>query len=340
MHESPLRRACLFALCPLALVSCAKIAPPLPPVVRVPEATQELRLIQTGGAAKLLFPLPSPEINAVLIHKQCGPVVPWDEEAASLNRVEVADLKLESPGVYAFVDTSTRADCRYAIRYVNDQKRISAFSNTRATASQPAPQAPANVKVQAAADRLIVTWEPPQLDVNGQPARVVGYLVNGSQMVSIPRFEDRDFAWGTAKTYRVQAVGQADNPLVLSTSSPEVTMTPVDTFGPPPPIGIVGLFSEGKVQLVWRPPDANDLKGFRIYRGLPPAPMQQIADLVTENGFVDQALPDEPGALYYQVSSIDQKGNEGEKSTPMRVERGGVGIANPHDRELAGSSGG
>ncbi len=320
MHGSPPRRGYLFTLCLLFLTSCAKIAPPLPPIVRVPQSTQELRLIQTGPEVKLLFPLPSSDIKAVLIHKQCGPVLPWSAETAPLNRVEVTDLKTEMAGVYAFVDTATRQNCRYAIRYVNDQKRISAFSNTRATASQPAPPPPTNVEVQAAADRLIVTWDPPQPGVAGQPAHVVGYLVNGGQMVSVPRFEDRDFTWGTAKTYRVQSVGQADNPLVLSEASPEATITPVDTFGPPPPNEVVGLFSEGKAQLVWRPPDANDLKGYRVYRGVPPGQMEKIADLVTENGYVDQAPPAAP-VIYYQVSSVDQKGNEGEKSPPVPVER-------------------
>jgi len=309
-------------LCLIFLDSCAKIAPPLPPVVRVPEATQELRLIQTGGTVKLLFPLPTPDITAVFIHKQCGPVVPWDPDTVALNRVEVADLKPEGPGIYAFLDAATAADCRYAIRYINDQDRISAFSNGHATASQPAPQPPTNVQVQAAADRLIVTWDPPRLDVAGQTAQVVGYLVNGRHMISVPRFEDPDFAWDATKTYRVQAVGQADNPLVLSESSPEVAITPVDTFGPPPPGGVAGLFSEGKVQLVWRPPDAKDLKGYRVYRGLTPEQMQQIADLVTENGYADPTPP-AGEAVYYQVSSIDQKGNEGEKSEPVRVERGG-----------------
>jgi hypothetical protein len=321
MHESSSRRACLLTLCLLFLASCAKIGPPLPPVVRVPETTQQLRLIQIGMSAKLLFPLPSPDIKAVLIHKQCGAVVPWNAESASQNRVEIADLKQEAPGVYSFLDAATRPDCRYAIRFVNDQKRLSAFSNTRATASQPPPEPPTNVKVQPTADRLIVSWDPPQLDVTGQPAHVVGYLVNSSQMVSVPRFEDRDFTWGTAKTYRVQAVGQADNPLLLSENSPEVSITPVDTFGPPPPAGIVGLFTEGRVELVWRSPNANDLKGYRIYRGLTPGQTEKIADLVTENGYVDQAPP-AAGIIYYQISSVDQKGNEGEKSEPVKVERG------------------
>lgn len=321
MHGSSPRPGHLLTLCLLLLASCAKIAPPQPPVVRVPQPTQDLRLIQTGSAVKLLFPIPSADITAVLIHKQCGPVVAWAADSASLNRVEVTDLKAETPGVYAFVDTATRPDCRYAIRYMNDQKRLSAFSNTRGTASQPPPQPPTNVKVQATSDRLIVTWDPPQLDVSGRPAHVVGYLVNGQQMVSVARFEDRDFTWGTAKSYRVQAVGQADNPLVLSEASAEAGITPVDIFGPPPPSAVVGLFTEGKVQLVWRPPDANDLKGYRVYRGVPPTPMEKIADLVTENGYVDQSPPAAP-TIYYQVSAVDQKGNEGEKSSPVPVEKG------------------
>jgi hypothetical protein len=322
MHEPPLRRACLLALCLVFLDSCAKIAPPLPPVVRVPEATQELRVIQSGSSARLLFPLPSPDVTAVLIHKQCGPVAPWDPQTVSRNQVEVADLKQEAPGVYVFVDRAAGPGCRYAIRYVNDQDRTSAFSNTRETAAQPPPEPPTNVQIQAAADRLIVTWDPPRLDISGQPARVVAYLVNDRHMVSVPRFEDRDFAWDSPKTYRVQAVGQADDPLVLSDPSPAVSITPIDKFGPPPPAGVTGLFSEGKVQLVWRPPDSTDLKGYRVYRGLAPEQMQQLTELVTENGYSDEAPP-AGEAIYYQVSSVDQKGNEGEKSEPVRVEQGG-----------------
>ncbi|RPI25249.1 MAG: hypothetical protein EHM61_14885 [Acidobacteria bacterium] len=315
-------RACLTVLCLVAFAACAKMAPPLPPLVIFPEATQQLQLIQTGTAARLLFPLPGPEIKAVWVYRQCGTATAWNDSSPVLARVEVETLKPESPGLFAFIDPVAQPNCRYSIRYINQQKRVSPFSNTPATASEAAPKPPANLKAAPSADHVTVTWDPPQENLAGQPAKVVGYLVNGRHSVSIPRFEDREFTWGTPKTYRVQAVAQTEAPLVLSDSSPEITITPVDTFGPPPPGGLVGLLAEGKVQLLWQPPDANDVKGYRIYRGTVPETTERIAELVTENAFTD-ASPPAGDSIYYRVSSVDQKGNEGEKSEPVRVERGG-----------------
>ncbi|HXK58277.1 MAG TPA: hypothetical protein PLP42_00145 [Acidobacteriota bacterium] len=323
MHESSSkRRAGTLILLLLVLTSCAKVAEPLPPMVRIPQATQELRLVQAGTTARLLFPLPSPEIETVLIYRQCGIVRSWSEDLDPLARVEVENLKTESPGIFTFVDTAPQPGCKYAIRYVNDQRRVSPFSNIRATLSQPVPQPPHDVRVQATPDRLVVTWVPPERALTGEPAKVVGYLVNGQHVVSAPRFEDRDFNWGTAKSYRVQAIAQLEDPLVLSDFSPEVTITPTDTFGPPPPTGLVGTFAEGKVQLLWQPSDADDVKGYRVYRGMTPTETTRINDLVRENGFTDTAPP--PGdTLYYQVSAVDLRDNEGEKSEPLVIKPGG-----------------
>jgi hypothetical protein len=303
----------------LLAVSCAKIAQPLPPVHSVVAATQQLELVQIGTSVRLSYPRPSAEIRAVLIFRQCGAESEW-EARPPIARIEFGEEPVTPPDRLTYTDAPAQSGCRYAVRYDNGRRRLSAYSNVRQTSPEPAPLPPTKLQAAVESDRIVLTWEAPERNVLGQAAAPVGYLVNDTHLVSAPEFVDTDFAFGEPRVYRVQAISRMENPRTLSFPSPELTITPRDIFGPPAPQGLVGLFSQGQVRLLWEAVQATDLAGYRVYRGLQPDQMEVIAPLVTGNSFLDPSPPSRPTTLYYRVSAIDQLGNEGETSAPARLE--------------------
>jgi fibronectin type 3 domain-containing protein len=82
---------------------------------------------------------------------------------------------------------------------------------------------------------------------------------------------------------------------------------------------VSGLLSEGRVQLVWDTSEAPDFKTYRVYRGIEPSSAKLLGETPTPS-FTDEAPPSDP-VFYYQVSGVDQLGNEGPRSDPARVER-------------------
>src|SRR5207244_1420387 len=54
----------------------------------------------------------------------------------------------------------------------------------------------------------------------------------------------------------------------LESDAPKpICTTPVDTFPPPAPDGLIALPSEGKIQLKWNAVDVPDLAGYLVMRG-------------------------------------------------------------------------
>lgn len=313
--------AAMWLLVGLVLLSgCAKVGDPVPPVTRVPKSTNSLSLVQTGQSVRLNFPVTEQDVTAVDIYKRCEPGTEWPKDAEAFRRVELTSLTKEgpTPALYVFQDAVEQANCRYAIRLVNDRKRASDLSNTVSTAAQPVPAPPQNLKVEVEKRRLILTWDAPSTDMfGGTPVTLSGYLVNGQFKTDSPRFEDHDFKFGEEKRYTVQAIGQQDAPLALSLPSQPLTVRPEDKFGPDLPANLAALSTGGKVQLVWEPSPDPDVKGYIVFRGLQPNAVQRLAE-VPSNSFTDESAA--AGSTYhYAVAGVDATGNEGPRSEPVQV---------------------
>ena len=119
---------------------------------------------------------------------------------------------------------------------------------------------------------------------------------------------------------------QAPEPpaLIESTGSEEVCLTPIDTFAPAVPEGVVAIgVPGGGILLFWSESDASDLEGYRIYRAEqrdgPFAPL--TSELIDVPSFTDQGLT--PGTSYfYTVSAVDgaEPANESPRSAVVAAE--------------------
>jgi hypothetical protein len=123
-----------------------------------------------------------------------------------------------------------------------------------------------------------------------------------------------------------QAV-QAPEPqqaLIESTGSEEVCLTPIDTFAPAVPEGVVAIgVPGGGILLSWSESDASDLGGYRVYRAEQrDGPFEPLtSELIEVPSFTDQELT--PGTSYfYTVSAVDgtEPPNESPRSEVVAAE--------------------
>jgi hypothetical protein len=86
--------------------------------------------------------------------------------------------------------------------------------------------------------------------------------------LSVLTFEDPAMAFGVERCYVLRMVEARPNGRVEGPSSPEVCITPVDTFPPQAPRSLAAVGSEGAVNLIWEPNTERDLGGYIVLRGL------------------------------------------------------------------------
>jgi len=113
----------------LALLAgaCAKVADPLPPLSHHPPPVNDLQAVRAADQVRLLFSLPSPDIQSVEVHRLCGGEPPTSEPIARLNPGEIAPAP-DSDGLM-FADTPPQGgSCRYRIRLIGPGGLPSPFS--------------------------------------------------------------------------------------------------------------------------------------------------------------------------------------------------------------------
>src|SRR5262249_47648347 len=128
--------------------TCGKRSPPLPPIERVPQRTQELSGVQRGNEVTLIWPAPlrnAPDASVQSIRrvdvyriaeKPDAPLSMTEDQfearATLIGSVPYEEIKKGAPTL-SYTDrlelAGEPARLRYAIRYVNAAGQRAAFSN-------------------------------------------------------------------------------------------------------------------------------------------------------------------------------------------------------------------
>ena len=113
--------------------------------------------------------------------------------------------------------------------------------------------------------------------------------------------------FGKRVCFVVRAVAGTAPVSIESPPSAEVCETPVDTFPPPAPTGLIALASPGAISLTWDPVTAADLAGYIVLRGEGSSDRLQplMTEPVTGTSFNDQTV--KAGVRYfYAVVAVDK----------------------------------
>jgi hypothetical protein len=321
----------------------------MPPLRAIPAPTRDLAVVQQGPRLLLSFSYPQVTpagtalegISALEIWEatrpapegKAGPIDPREFNAAARlqQRIAGADLTGATAGSRVNVllplpETAAGAapQARYfAVRTFGKDGDQSELSNVVSVVPKAPPPAPQRVAVTARGDGVLVEWsgveEATGYNVyrrdakeraHGRPLHTAG-AQERSWLDTTARF-------GQSYIYTVTALAQQE-PAIESAITSEHEVVYQDRFPPPPPGEVVALAEAGRVRLVWRASEADDLAGYLVYRRVESGGFERLtAQLVESAEFVDTAV--RAGQAYtYRLTAVDQFGNESAPGGEVRA---------------------
>jgi len=207
---------------------------------------------------------------------------------------------------------------------ITTRGRKGPFSTRVSVSLAPPPEPPPEPTVSYDEKAITLRWAPfangdgpdsvlPSTPI-GAPPRSLGYHVYEGKTrltktaVAEPTFADQLLAWGQERCYVVRTAEKVDEAVVESASSPEVCVTPVDTFPPAAPKTLQSVASVGAITLIWEPNTERDLAGYVVLRGGGESDLQPITGSpITATQFKDELAP---GTHHvYAVRAVDKAGN-------------------------------
>jgi len=140
-------------------------------------------------------------------------------------------------------------------------------------------------------------------------------------------YRDSGFDFGKTYVYLIRSAVTAADEAIESSDSVPAVLTPLDTFPPAAPAGVVAAVLPGatagsaQVDLSWSINSESDLAGYRVYRseqegtkGTSITPELLLTPAVRDNSV-------QPGHRYwYTVTAVDRTGNESAASQQVAAE--------------------
>jgi hypothetical protein len=237
----------------------------------------------------------------------------------------------QHPGAQAVYIVSTRTS----------PKKVSANSNAVPLRVEPAADQITDVKAEVTHQGIILTWTPPQKSAVGPAPPIASYRIfrhevnqatapnsasqsPQSQKLNVqigdcpaPPFRDTQIQFGKTYVYSVRSVAQYPDLQVESLDSLPITVSPLDTFPPAAPQGLVVVLvptqgaAPAYLDLSWSISAENDIAGYNIDRSEQEGAVgqKQNPELLRTPAFRDMNTV--PGHRYfYTVTAVDRVGNE------------------------------
>jgi predicted phage tail protein len=347
----------VFAVSALSLApTCGKRRPPLPPVERIPQRTEQLTGSQRGNQIILSWPAPLRNaaegsvqsirrVDVYRVAEKPHAPLPMTEEEFAARATLVGSVtydEIKKGGVnLTYTDTlqlTEPARLRYAVRYINAAGERAAFSNfflMEPAAKVAAPPTITGKEYSETANTII--WEAPKANIDGStPVNLLGYNVyrtagSGSpqqasqnllnqQPITATVYQDKTFKFGEKYSYVVRSVslGTEGKPVESLDSNP-IPLSQEDTYSPSAPERPSIGPSPGKLSLFWAANSEPDVAGYLLYRSTDPN-LPKPWTLLTPAVYTKTTFTDEnvesSKTYYYYVIAVDNAGN---KSKPSEV---------------------
>jgi len=299
----------LLGLCALTMApTCGKRRPPLPPIERVPQRTEELTGIQRGNQVILMWPAPLRNardgsvqsirrVDVYRVSQKTTTPLPLTEDqfaarAILVGSVSYDEIKNAGPTV-TYTDKLELAGeptrLRYAIRYVNNAGQRAAFSNfflMEPAARVAEPPTLVHNGNEYSETAITITWTPPSRNIDqSTPANLLGYNVYrvleakpeadpkplNREPVTGTQYADKTFKFDEHYSYFVRSVslGTEGKP-VDSLNSNSLSLGQRDSYPPAAPVMTDPGVASGRIALFWSPNSEPDLAGYILYRSADP----------------------------------------------------------------------
>jgi hypothetical protein len=322
----------------VTLVGCGRKAPPLPPIIEVPETTTDLWAYQDGEDLVLTWSYPKltragrelTDLARVEVWRLQVP--PGQEQAGAgprgvelmrelmLGRGRIL-ARLEGPSLQAATRGSslTYRDALpaipagapgstfwYAVRSRRKDGMASALSNIVTWQPRPVPPTPTGLVAEPQANGIALAWnEVPNVGflVERRASKAAPWEVISAIGIEKPSYLDTTAQQGQTWEYRVRSwlKGAASSPSV------ELEVPYPDVYPPPPPTSFICLPEPGLVRLRWEPSTEGDVT-YKVFRRQGEGGWQHLEEAFAGTEYVDASPPG--GEVEYAVKAVDRAGNQ------------------------------
>ncbi len=326
--------------CALLLLGCGSVGPPLPPLLNIPERSDDLSARQTpeGVVLEWTWPalttegMPLRNLSEFAVHRLeiGGPSqVPsrghFERNSTLATSLEDAGLEPFGPGEKVRIILPTQSllgkTFAFGVRGSSRRGRTSDFSELVVIHVVEPPGPPGAPVVAVGQDAIAIEWQAAE---RASAYRVFRGAESGGPFDEIGRTQkttlhDPDFQWKKRYYYRVRSFGQSATGEVEGPDSSTGDVFTQDTFPPRPPLDLRTVVTRKSVELSWQPNPEEDLAGYRVWRtGASGEAVALNDELLESPTYSDRAI--ERGQSYrYALSAADQDGNESERSEPVPV---------------------
>jgi len=316
------------------LAGCGYVGPVLPPSSEIPPPINDLIAIERGDKIVVTFRTPARTTdNAPIKHfneieLRIGPALtPFDFEswAETAQRYPVSPpppndpldpqpiALTESVPLEGLLGKHVAVAVRTAIKRGDN---FSSWSNRIVLDVLPPLAAPAELRLEASADGIIVNWQ--AVDA-AKSYRISRQSPSDKTLLEIATVEQAHFVDTTSQfdvpyTYEVVALNGAQESLPLDSQA----FTAIDKFAPSVPSNVTALAGPESIELSWQRSPEADLAGYFVYRSVNGAAFERQGEMVNLPAYSDHNV--EHGKTYrYQISSVDQKKNESVRSAVAEI---------------------
>lgn len=218
----------------------------------------------------------------------------------------------------------------YRIVMVNQEEKVIQTIEKEVLITERRPRTPQEVVYKQQQRSVAVEWDYPRWQPGAEDMTVQFHVykkISGTDFKQLDdkillRLDNTNYQYidtrvdiGKEYTYKMTAVDASG---VESKSSDEVTIKVKDIIAPAPPVGLVAMPAENKVELVWNLSPELDIHGYKVYRweGVEKDSIVLNRDILSYDQpfFVDQTCITGQ-QYYYAVSALDTAGNESRHST-------------------------
>ncbi|MGQ9918860.1 MAG: fibronectin type III domain-containing protein [Bryobacteraceae bacterium] len=317
---------CLACLAAALLGGCGYTGDPLPPALMIPEAIEDLRGFQRGGAVWLQFTVPQKTTEDLLlkappeIELRAGenPQGGFDMGAwlAQSGRLPAPPPRDGTVSLSVPAASWVGKEMVFGVRTRGPRGKASQWSNLLVLRIVPPPVQPHEVRAEGTPEGIRVTWAG-----DGARWRVFRRAKAGFERaaeVEQREWLDRDVRFGQTYEYAVEQVVETGAAPAVSERTAPVRIAYEDRFPPAPPTGLRVVAGTDSIELNWDRNHEEDLRAYQVWRAEEGGELKRLGEPAPSSTFTDRTAV--PGRRYrYAVSAIDEKGNESRPCEPVEI---------------------
>lgn len=256
------------------------------------------------------------DLGGFRIFKSCGTCSGTFEPFKNISLEETKGYTFERGRLYIY-DDDVMNGFEYGYRVYPYTKKGTRgdTSNTFNIKWESPPEAPKDIIVSADDGMVELKWQKEEgylYNVYRYNGTIYPLFALNQTRLAAGSFMDSGLTNNTQYTYEVRKVREIGG-VFREGEGTKVKATPIDKSPPRQPEMVKAVKKGNLVSVTWKESTEKDFAGYNIYRVIGGSKEKINKELIKENSFLDQKIPNER-FVSYCVTALDAAGNESEQS--------------------------